>query len=295
MAILHSCCFWKSVRKGSYASAVYAMIYFGSTGAIVSIFLHGEQKYLSGEVGQPSGESFLEKDAISSTTVIFNILLLVCCMCGVITSLFVIIGLRCDQRELLIPWIAVMTADLLVEWSHFVYLVILETLDFEPLTATLFTIDFFIMCLNVYCLLCVISQYQEYRAGRGFARQPKSGARYIPPPASTTTCLNTFRQSKTVTSPLVCPQTNFTIIPEETQMNGNLTGATNKSSNPPPAYIQQSVNSLKKKRVQFPDDHSPESLSTDSTKKVLLDPNKNGQPMIDTPPEYKENLKSWQE
>lgn len=61
-------------------------------------------------------------------------------------------------------------------------------------------------------------------------------------------------------------------------------GATNKSSNPPPAYIQQSVNSLKKKRVQFPDDHSPESLSTDSTKKVLLDPNKNGQPMIDTPP-----------
>lgn len=149
-----------------------------------------------------------------------------------------------DRRELLLPWIAVMVIDLLVECCHFVYLIILETvikkkpntfshfyiaflqflslaflfikhliqtqpicqywrwrslcnyfflfywarslalrilfafyfmclwssvcallahaikttlcfllymfqLDFEPLTATLFTIDFFIMCLNV--------------------------------------------------------------------------------------------------------------------------------------------------
>lgn len=65
---------------------------------------------------------------------------------------------------------------------------------------------------------------KEYMLEFFITFQPKSGARYIPPPASTTTCLNTFRQSKTVTSPLVCPQTNFTIIPEETQMNGNLTG-----------------------------------------------------------------------
>ncbi|XP_022251833.1 uncharacterized protein LOC106467905 isoform X3 [Limulus polyphemus] len=36
-----------------------------------------------------------------------------------------------------------------------------------PYLGGLFIIDSLLACVNVYCLLCVISQYQEYRAGRG--------------------------------------------------------------------------------------------------------------------------------
>uniref|UniRef100_A0A1B0CVZ8 Uncharacterized protein n=1 Tax=Lutzomyia longipalpis TaxID=7200 RepID=A0A1B0CVZ8_LUTLO len=174
MAILHSCCLWKSVRKGSYASVIYTLIYFSASCIVVAVFLHDERSYLKGEVERPRGESILEKEEISPTTVIFNILLLICASCGVISSILVIVGLRTNQRELLLPWIFIMLADIIVECAHFVYLVILQTLKFEPLTATLFTIDFFIMCLNIYCLLCVISQYQEFKEGRGIAETPKN-------------------------------------------------------------------------------------------------------------------------
>lgn len=40
-------------------------VYFGSSCIIVSIYLYDEQKYLSGEVDKPTGESFLEKEEIS--------------------------------------------------------------------------------------------------------------------------------------------------------------------------------------------------------------------------------------
>jgi len=44
----------------------------------VSIYLYEERKYLSGETEKPSGESFLEKDAVSSgrKCVLFKLLLL---------------------------------------------------------------------------------------------------------------------------------------------------------------------------------------------------------------------------
>ncbi|XP_055706833.1 uncharacterized protein LOC129803958 isoform X4 [Phlebotomus papatasi] len=229
MAILHSCCLWKSVRKGSYASVIYTLIYFSASCIFAADYLHDERRYLTGEVERPSGDSILEKGEISPTSVIFNILLLICASCGVISSILVIVGLRTNQRELLLPWIFVMIADILVAFAHFVHLVILETLDFQPLTATLFTIDFFLMCLNVYSLLCVISQYQEFKEGRGIAETPKNiygpyqNVRYIPPTPSSS-CPNSQRPNshRHLTSPTICPHTNCTIIPEETQLNGSL-------------------------------------------------------------------------
>ncbi|XP_055621617.1 uncharacterized protein LOC129765381 isoform X2 [Toxorhynchites rutilus septentrionalis] len=222
MAILHSCCLWRTVRKGSYASVIYTLFYFGISCITLSIFVHDERKFLKGEVDKPSGESFLEKESISTVTVIFNILLLVFATLGVFSSLLVIVGLRLDKRAFLLPWIVVMIADLLVECAHFVYLIVIQTLRFEPVTAMLFTIDFFIMCLNIYCLLCVISQYQEYKAGRGSAENESYTSsvniQYSPP---TATCLP---PGKSILSPIMCPHTNCTLIPEETQINGPILG-----------------------------------------------------------------------
>ncbi|KAL1399789.1 hypothetical protein pipiens_007954, partial [Culex pipiens pipiens] len=122
--------------------------YFGISCITLSVFAHDERKFLKGEVDRPSGESFLEKESISTVTVIFNMLLLAFASLGVLSSLLVIVGLRMNMRAFLLPWIFVMIADLLVECAHFVYLSASQALQFEPVTAMLFTVDFFIMCLN---------------------------------------------------------------------------------------------------------------------------------------------------
>jgi hypothetical protein len=118
-------------------------------------------------------------------------LLLGCSLLGTFSSVLVFIGLRKDQREFLAPYIVFMTIDVLIALAHFLFVVIFGNLKFEPLTGTLFTIDFFIFCLNVsmrrekkfshstfehdvsisipqmYCLVCIVSQYQEYKSGQG--------------------------------------------------------------------------------------------------------------------------------
>ncbi|XP_059620131.1 uncharacterized protein LOC132264083 isoform X3 [Phlebotomus argentipes] len=261
MAILHSCCLWKSVRKGSYASVIYTLIYFSASCITISIFLHDERRYLAGEVEKPSGKSILEKEEISPTTVIFNILLLICASCGVISSILVIVGLRTNQRELLLPWIFVMIADILVECTHFVYLIVLET-------------------------------YQEFKEGRGIAETPKNvygpyqNVRYIPPTPSST-CPNSQRPNnhRQLTSPTVCPHTNCTIIPEETQLNGSL-GVIHISS-----PFHQRTKKQSKRHVQFPDDAKCCSESS-----ALSDANGNGHTLvIDTLPEFSEDILTWQE
>lgn len=76
-------------------------------------------------------------------------LLLGCSLLGSFASILVFIGLKKDQREFLVPYVFVMSLDILVAVLHFFYVVIFGNLKFEPLTGTLFTIDFFILCLNV--------------------------------------------------------------------------------------------------------------------------------------------------
>lgn len=119
-------------------------------------------------------------------------LLLGCSLLGTFSSILVFIGLRKDQREFLVPYVLLMSLDIFIALLHFLHVVIFGNLKFEPLTGTLFTIDFFIFCLNVstrekkktfsrltfehdvsitilqmYCLICIVSQYQEYKNGQG--------------------------------------------------------------------------------------------------------------------------------
>ncbi|XP_053690206.1 uncharacterized protein LOC128738822 [Sabethes cyaneus] len=300
MAILHSCCLWRTVRKGSYASVIYTFFYFGISCITLSVFVHDERKFLKGEVDKPSGESFLEKESISTVTVIFNMLLLVFASLGVVSSLLVVVGLRMDNRAFLVPWIIVMIADLLVECAHFIYLIVIQTLRFEPVTAMLFTIDFFIMCLNIYCLLCVISQYQEYRAGRGAAENcsftNSLNIQYSPPAA---TCLP---QGKSIRSPVMCPHTNCTLIPEETQTNGAIHGTmpVPPPLNSPSDFCRQN-SLLLKKQVKFHHGEKTKVCCSGVIHPENILPNEacrrgNGHMLpIETLPEYGEEVRSWKE
>ncbi|XP_055376741.1 uncharacterized protein LOC129608960 [Condylostylus longicornis] len=220
MAIMRSCCFWKTVRSGSYACAIYTLLYFGMSCLIASSNLIEEKRYLKGETNKPTTETFIENGTISPTTVIFNILLLICSSSGCLASILLIIGLRKDIRCFLIPWILVLLSDLFLELAHFIFLIVIETMEFKPVLATIFTIDFFIMCLNIYCLLCVISQYQEYKCGRGYRKKQSKlleiNDTYILPQASANgDCLSNINKRKESISPKNSKHTNFPIIPEE--------------------------------------------------------------------------------
>ncbi|RZF33603.1 hypothetical protein LSTR_LSTR009059 [Laodelphax striatellus] len=132
-------------------------------------FVHEERHYWSGNTTIPHSHSFLEPGTISPTTMAFNLVALICGCLGALTCFLLVYAIYTDQRIFLVPWIFAIATTTSVDLAHSLYMFALETMSFNPMTAILFTIDFFLLCLNVYCLLCVVSQYQEYIAGRGTA------------------------------------------------------------------------------------------------------------------------------
>lgn len=80
---------------------------------------------------------------------LFNMMFLGCSILGTISSVLAVFGLKKDQREFLVPWILIMSLDIFVAVIHFIYVVIFGNLKFAPLTGMLFTVDFFMLCLNV--------------------------------------------------------------------------------------------------------------------------------------------------
>ncbi|KAL7734805.1 hypothetical protein ACLKA6_011087 [Drosophila palustris] len=239
MAILESCCFWKNVRKGSFACGLYTLIYFGFSTFMFTFYVKDEKEFLLGKRTQPVGESILERGDVTVATVIFNVLFLFCAVLMVCASIMLIVGLRHNKRQLLLPWIGLMISDLLIECGHLVNLSLSRRVNFDPIVGFIFTIDFFIICLNLYCLLCVISQYQAYRRAAAEEQQhpAMSPAVVFTPPEkklskskrqqlAAAKAGNNKRHSHRLlaASPLITSQrpTNFSTITEEEEQQQQL-------------------------------------------------------------------------
>ncbi|CAG9771033.1 unnamed protein product [Ceutorhynchus assimilis] len=109
------------------------------------------------------------EDDKQSASAVFSALIFAFSSCGVITTLLLFCGLYKDIKYLLIPWIFNMAFFTIIDIIYIVYGLIVHALQWNPSVAILVTMDFFLNTLNLYALLCVISQYQEYKAGRGRA------------------------------------------------------------------------------------------------------------------------------
>ncbi|KAG8177674.1 hypothetical protein JTE90_012450 [Oedothorax gibbosus] len=98
-------------------------------------------------------------DIIKETVgmLIISIVTLVLSGFCVVSCILLLIGLCVDSRMLLIPWMV------LVLEHHFGFI---SFFVLAHRCTILFGIDFFILGLNAYCLVCVYSQYQIYRDGR---------------------------------------------------------------------------------------------------------------------------------
>ncbi|XP_019893558.1 uncharacterized protein LOC101900438 [Musca domestica] len=171
MVLLMSCCCWDDVWKGSFASGIYTLIYHGFSAFLGVRSLIDEWDYLLGKRDKPRGETIIEKGDITKTHVVFNIMSLTVSMGLIFSAVLLIFGLKRKKRELLWPWILMMVADLILEVFYIGYFLIYRRVEFNPVNGFIFTIILFITTLNVYCILCVISQYQLYRLRQCYAGQ----------------------------------------------------------------------------------------------------------------------------
>ncbi|XP_066603270.1 uncharacterized protein [Prorops nasuta] len=232
MAFLNCCC-WQSVRRGSFLSAVYSGIYFALVTATASNILQAESLYLSGNRSSPVSTSILEPNNVTPTTIRFSVTMLICSCCGAISTLLLLYGLCTDQRYFLLPWTASMAMSILVDMAHALFLLISSSSSYiNPIMAMIHVFNFFILCMNVYSLLCVASQYQEYLAGRGTAadecnyRVPT--VRYAVQPTTTaTSCLSSRRLATnnetkvTVTpTPTESPTAGLNALPSDKSPTG---------------------------------------------------------------------------
>lgn len=147
-----------------------------------------------------------------------------------------------DQRHFLLPWIAVMVADILIEFIHFIYMIITDAVRnngsvkqsdainwkifLNSVSAVLrsdrrddvyywlfprvyqcnYSIQLYITSIvsagnkcvysQVYCLLCVVSQYQEYKAGRGYARSQNNVATRVSTSRTSTISLAVYLSAR---------------------------------------------------------------------------------------------------
>lgn len=145
MAILHSCCCWKSVRRGSFASGIFTLGFY--------------------TVVLTAGAFHINTVLHSPVLFVFSLFMLIISGFCVISSVLLLVGLCADNRLMLLPWIVSISMTTVLDLVLSFYLISESQID--PLLMFLFALDFLICCLNVYCLLCVVSQYQEYLAGRG--------------------------------------------------------------------------------------------------------------------------------
>ncbi|CAL1273660.1 unnamed protein product [Larinioides sclopetarius] len=154
MALLKSCCCWRSIRSGSFASGIYTMAFY--TVVVTAGSFHVE--------------SIVNLPVFLPVLLTFSILMLIFAAVSVLTSVLLIVGLCTDNRVLLIPWIVSVSMTTILDVILSLYLVT-DSDELDPFFAILVVTDFFICALNVYCILCVASQYQEFANGRNEPRQ----------------------------------------------------------------------------------------------------------------------------
>ncbi|XP_077557884.1 uncharacterized protein LOC144173271 [Haemaphysalis longicornis] len=144
MTILRSCCCWLSVRKGSFACGIYTLIFY--TMLVVTGIFH--------------------VNSVLHSSVGFTLILLLLIFSGlcVIFSVVLLLGLFLDNRLLLIPWLSVVSMTTLLDVVLSVYFVV--DLRIDPFVVVMYVVDYTLCSVNIYAILCVLSQYQEYAVGR---------------------------------------------------------------------------------------------------------------------------------
>ncbi|KAL1517014.1 hypothetical protein ABEB36_000835 [Hypothenemus hampei] len=156
MAILNSCCCWRSLRCGSIVSGVYTLIYFVLNALQSGVFFFEKFNYWHDQ----SRTSLIDPKETYGAK--FSMLIFCLSSFGIISTFLLFYGVLRNIKSLLIPWICNLAVFILTDFIYIINSLILRSLQWNPAVAFLITLDFFLNGLNLYALLCVTSQYQKY-------------------------------------------------------------------------------------------------------------------------------------
>ncbi|XP_030837204.1 uncharacterized protein LOC105437989 [Strongylocentrotus purpuratus] len=157
MAIMQSCCCFSNVRSGSIACGVYSLVTSCIYLAVWSWNLVQAVNLLTGYSG-PTVDGIY---AAYSIDIILAAFLL-------IASIILIVGVPLHNKTMLIPYMVGVLALIVFQAIAWIILFVLLGAVSIVLIVNL-VVWLLFTALNITCLICVISQYQELSEGRGRA------------------------------------------------------------------------------------------------------------------------------
>ncbi|KAI1294941.1 hypothetical protein HDE_06051 [Halotydeus destructor] len=142
MTILQGCCFM-SIKNGSYLSAYYTLVFYLMILTAGTFHIH----------------------SVYDDIVLFSFTITLCILSAltILTAILLIIGLRCDNATLLLPWTFVTILTTIMDFIITVHTLTIGNFA-DPFFFCMVAIDFAISGTNMYCLLCVTTQYLRYRS-----------------------------------------------------------------------------------------------------------------------------------
>lgn len=156
MVIVKSCCCF-NLRTGSIASGIFTLMMALTYTGMAAYNIYGinspEETVFTQELANLEGWCY--------AILVFSFGLLM-------SSILLIVGAVRDNRFFFIPWMIIILLMMLVDVVSTIYDIVIFgfQVKFNILQAILL---FMFITLNIYCLLCVVSQYQELKVGRGRA------------------------------------------------------------------------------------------------------------------------------
>ncbi|XP_035714323.1 uncharacterized protein LOC110858189 [Folsomia candida] len=187
MAVLTTCCCKYSVRQGSFGAGCYTLVYFllfalltgnVSYNEVVSRqFFSSSNSTKTTTPTNATASTLPPPDApIPTTDMVLICVDFLCEIAGFVASIVLLKGLQVDKRGYLVPWLILVPLHTLIDTFTVINIIILY-MEHAPsqdawwgiVTSLTITLDFLLNFINVYAFLCVVSQYQEYLAGRGSA------------------------------------------------------------------------------------------------------------------------------
>ncbi|CAH2095174.1 unnamed protein product [Euphydryas editha] len=154
MPVLESCwspCIWAStVKSGSRAVAVY-------TAAMSLVLITFIAYQMAGGDSTQLWNPLFEADVRGSLQV-FGIIFIVVLVTLIVSSVLMVIGIKIWMRGLMLPWMFTMGLIIVFQLLFGLWLIGGYYIYLDATFAAF--IDFLWMAYNIYCWLCVLSQYQ---------------------------------------------------------------------------------------------------------------------------------------
>ncbi|XP_076332784.1 uncharacterized protein LOC143237431 [Tachypleus tridentatus] len=134
-----TCCCCKTAKEGCVACGLYTLLFYLIKMSVASYHI-----------------SFMTADFVY---LLFAILVCILSVSCVLSSILLFVGVLTNNRTLLVPWMCSLSITTLMDVIMCFYM--FTQASYNPILGVVFIIDVFICSLNVYCLLCVSSRYQD--------------------------------------------------------------------------------------------------------------------------------------